>query len=346
MRSFNGEQNKDTRDITWNMIQSSTLAIRTRSTMQLPGPTLYDMTIILAAVAEELKTGYPFLSFFTLKVNKEEHMSHRIAISGSTIMSDTPKLQELFIEESEHIEIGEFENEEAFQTFLKLQQKSDKTFGLHSPLFRNESKYDLLEEFQYKTEQAWVQFEKEVKRLSACGAEYILVHFPYFQDEVSEPNALIEEGLKRLSVLQEKYSLPIVCEPKLGLWKSPKGIQYLNNFPLLLWEKYGVKLCIDIGDYVLAAGENALAMIQKWKDHIKVVHLHNIEFLGEKYIWIPIHPSHENDGIHYPVKDLLRFLAGCHDLYWVLEHTPHSNPSQTFILEGIEWLRNDILSGS
>ncbi|GGB67149.1 sugar phosphate isomerase/epimerase [Fictibacillus barbaricus] len=272
-------------------------------------------------------------------------MSHQIAISGSTIMSDTTKLHNLFIGEVTHIEIGEFESEETFQIFLKLQQSSNKTFGVHSPLFRNQSKYDLLVEFQYKPEEAWVQFESEMKRLAEYEAQYILVHFPYFQDETENPIELIEAGLQRLSALQVEYNLPIVCEPKLGLWKSPKGIQYLHDFPLSLWEKYGLKLCIDIGDYILAAGEHALGMIHKWKDHIKVVHLHNIEFIGDKYIWIPIHPSHENDGSHYPIKDILSDLSTCQDLYWVLEHTPHSNPSQKFVKEGINWLRNDILKG-
>jgi sugar phosphate isomerase/epimerase len=273
-------------------------------------------------------------------------MSHRIAISGSTIMSDADLFHTLFIDEASHIEIGEFENEDAFTYFLSLIKSSTKSFGLHSPLLRHDSKYDLIEYVEFEPEKAWMQFENEVKRMAEAGAEYILVHFPYFKDEASNPIPLIGEGLQKLAHLQTKYKLPIVCEPKLGWWKSPNGIKYLHEFPITLWEKYGLNLCIDVGDYILAAGKlsvNPLELIQKWQDHIKVVHLHNIEFLEDKYIWVPIHPSHENDGVHYPINKILSFLADCKEIYWVLEHTPHSNPTKEFVKEGIQWLKENIL---
>jgi sugar phosphate isomerase/epimerase len=253
-------------------------------------------------------------------------------------------LSELFIKEVSHVEIGEFENEEAYQLFLQLHKNSGKSFGLHSPLLRNDSKYDLIENVFSDTEKAWIQFENEMKLIADAGGAYILVHFPYFKDKSHNPILQIEKGLQRLSDLQTKYKLPIICEPKLGLWKSTKGIEYLSQFPLTIWEKYGLKLCIDIGDYLMALGNSSsLDMIEKWRDHIKVVHLHNIEFIEDKYIWVPIHPSHEKDGVHYPIKEIVSSLAECRDLYWVLEHTPHSNPQKEFILEGIQWLKQDIL---
>ncbi|ANX10692.1 hypothetical protein ABE41_001525 [Fictibacillus arsenicus] len=273
-------------------------------------------------------------------------MTHKIAISGSTIMSDTSLFHELFIDETSHIEIGEFENEDAYQHFLGKIKSSNKSFSLHSPLFRKDSKYDLIEFVQFEPDKAWIQFENEVMRMAQAGAAYILVHFPYFQDESKDPNTLIEEGLQRLSLLQTKYNLPIVCEPKLGMWKSTKGIEYLHNFPVSVWKKYGLKLCIDIGDYLLAAAElsvNPPELIQKWQEHIKVVHLHNIEFIEGKYIWIPIHPSHEEDDVYFPVKEILSFIAKRNNIYWVLEHTPHSRPKKDFVKEGIQWLKKDIL---
>ncbi|RZT16534.1 TIM barrel protein [Fictibacillus sp. BK138] len=273
-------------------------------------------------------------------------MPHKIAISGSTIMSDISLLHDLFIDETSHIEIGEFENEDAYQSFLGMIRNSNKSFGLHSPLFRNDSKYDLIEYVQYEPEESWVQFENEVKRMAEAGAAYILVHFPYFQDESKHPEKLIEEGLHRLSLLQTKYNLPIVCEPKLGMWKSARGIEYLHKFPVSVWKKYGLKLCMDIGDYLLASAKlsmDPLELIQKWQEYIKVVHLHNIEFIEGKYIWIPIHPSHENDDVHFAVKEILSFIAKQSNIYWVLEHTPHSCPKKEFVMEGIQWLKEDIL---
>lgn len=96
-----------------------------------------------------------------------------------------------------HIEIGEFPSEDSFNYFIELTNKENKTFGLHSPLYRNQSKYDLLEKVNYEPEQAWRQFESEVNYMSKLGAAYILVHFPYFKEEKDIDSAeIIESGLK------------------------------------------------------------------------------------------------------------------------------------------------------
>ncbi|AVQ98402.1 hypothetical protein OBCHQ24_05045 [Oceanobacillus iheyensis] len=271
---------------------------------------------------------------------------HRIGLSGSVIMSDPEKFPLLFSKKDiSHIEIGEFPSEESFNDFLELVRKKNVTFGLHSPLYRNQSKYDLLEKVQYEPEQAWEQFEVEVNYMSQVGAEYILVHFPYFKEEQDiDTSAVIEDGIKRLVLLQEKYSTPIVCEPKLGLNKSTFGIRALDNFPIEVWDKYGIKLCIDIGDYLLATGDKVMDYIEKWKSHIKVVHLHNVEFHNNKYIWVPVHPSHEKDKTHFNVENLINKLSSSSNVFFVFEHTPHSNPTEAFVNEGISWVKEIIES--
>ena len=91
-------------------------------------------------------------------------MANQIGISGSTILTDSEKFELLFSKEHvEHIEIGEFPNKESFYTFLEQLHNNNLSFGLHSPLYRNESKYDLLEKVQYEPKEAWKQFESEVK---------------------------------------------------------------------------------------------------------------------------------------------------------------------------------------
>ncbi|WP_047985831.1 TIM barrel protein [Ornithinibacillus californiensis] len=266
-------------------------------------------------------------------------MPNYVGLSGSVILSAPDKFHLLFKKNVEHIEIGEFPSKESFDAFLKLLKTSDKSFGLHSPLFRNQSKYDLLEKVQYEPDQAWEQFEKEVEHMSRLGAEYILVHFPYFKGEKKiETNDMIESGLRKLQVLQEKYSIPIVCEPKLGQHMSTFGIESLDQFPVEVWDKYGINLCIDIGDYLLATKDRALDYMVKWKKYIKVVHLHNVEFQGDKYIWIPVHPSHESDGMHFNVEEIIKELASNTGIYFVFEHTPHSNPTEQFVDEGIKWV--------
>jgi sugar phosphate isomerase/epimerase len=268
-------------------------------------------------------------------------LGHRFGISGSTIMTDPDLLEDLFWGDIEHVEIGEFPDEESFLAFLTLKNEKGVSFGVHSPILRSGSKYDLIEKVQYDPEEAWHMFEQEVSRLAELGAEYVLVHFPYFKDEVSgDPMKLIEDGLKRLSRLQSQYNIPIVCEPKLGMWRSKAGINYLHQFPIEVWTKYGLHLCIDIGDYAIATGENILEYIGKWKDYIKVVHLHNVEFVDDKYLWIPIHPSFEKDGSHFKIKQVVQRLSESKDVYFVLEHTPHLNPGQVFVEEGADWLKS------
>ncbi|OZU87653.1 hypothetical protein CIL03_15635 [Virgibacillus indicus] len=267
-------------------------------------------------------------------------MVHYIGLSGSTIMTDPDKFPLLFNKDVEHIEIGEFSSRESFNNFLELLNESKRSFGLHSPLYRNQSKYDLLEKVQYTPEQAWRQFESEVEYMARIGAEYVLVHFPYFKEEVeADTIEIIENGLRKLHLLQEKYSISIVCEPKLGLNLSPFGIKALNNFPIEIWDKYGINLCIDIGDYLIGTRNNVLDYIEKWKKYIKVVHLHNVEFHNNKYIWIPVHPSHESDNLHYSVSDIISELAANSGVFFVFEHTPHANPTEEFVNEGINWIK-------
>lgn len=255
-------------------------------------------------------------------------------------MSEESKLNQLFQYQLSHVEIGEFLNEDAFQQFLHLQQKNSVSFGLHAPLYRSGSKYDLVEEVHYPPDQAWDLFEQDIRKMSGCGAEYVLVHFPYFKSAmVDDPFTKIEEGLERLSKLQQKYNMMIICEPKLGYERSSIGVDLLHKFPIEVWEKYNLKLCIDIGDYLIGAQEKAISYIKKWQRFIKVVHLHNVEYQDEKYIWVPIHPSHENNGFHFNVKELILELAKSKAVIFVLEHTPHSNPSTEFVQEGISWVK-------
>ncbi|WP_429848138.1 sugar phosphate isomerase/epimerase family protein [Brevibacillus panacihumi] len=270
---------------------------------------------------------------------------HRFGVSGSTILTSPEQFGELFWDDIDVIEIGEFPNESAFRAFLDLCKEKQMPFGVHSPLLRNGSKYDLIEKVSFEPIAARKNLEREAALLSRLGAEYILVHFPYFKGETTENvNEKIENGLKDLSRIQKEYGIPIVCEPKLGMGRSAKGIQYLDSFPIKKWEKYNLKLCIDIGDYLIATGDEIVTYLEKWKDHIKVVHLHNVAYEGDRYIWIPVHPSHEDKGKQYKIAHILSFLSKCKEINFIFEHTPHTNPSKEFVLQGYLWTRNIVRS--
>lgn len=267
-------------------------------------------------------------------------MSHKLGVSGSTIYSNADKYLELFWQGIDHIEIGEFDDEKALDKFLELYKEREVSFGIHSPILRTGSKYDLLEKVKYDSAYAWKQLELEAGKMSALGAKYILVHFPYFKEETSEnANELIESGLNRLRYIQDKYGIEIICEPKLGLNRSAAGINYLDKFPKDIWSKYNIKLCIDIGDYIIATKEDILDYLSKWSEFVKVVHLHNIEYEGDEYTWIPVHPTQENNGQH-KVEDIIKFLANSKDVTFIFEHTPETNPREKFVFEGYQWVKS------
>lgn len=110
-----------------------------------------------------------------------------------------------------------------------------------------------------------------------------------------------------------------------------------EKFPLLFNREHVEH--IEIGDYLLATGEETISYIKKWAKYIKVVHLHNVEFQHNKYIWVPVHSSHELDETHFKVENIISKLAKENEVFFVFEHTPHSNPKETFVKEGIQWVK-------
>jgi hypothetical protein len=96
---------------------------------------------------------------------------------------------------------------------------------------------------------------------------------------------------------------------------------------------------------MMAAGECLFDYLDKWKKLIRIVHLHNVELKADnKYWWVPVHPSHESDGLHYPIEGLLRYLVEEASVTFVFEHTPHGGESQSYIEEGYDWVRRVVNS--
>lgn len=268
-------------------------------------------------------------------------MNHRLGLSGSTILSDTHQFSFLFERGLDHVEIGEFPDETSYETFKEMAEDHQlNSFGIHSPLLRGRSKYDLIERVAVDPEEARHSFEREVARLAEERASYVLVHFPYFAGTSTSPFQKIEEGLKFLHRLKETYALPIVCEPKLGRNRSGKGIDYLRQFPVELWERYGLDICVDLGDYRMAAAEDWRSYVEPLLPFTSVVHLHNVSYVEDKYYWIPIHPDKGRWNGAYDMEPMLQMLGEGREKYFIFEHTPHMNPTSEEVDEGIRWVRD------
>lgn len=87
----------------------------------------------------------------------------KIGISASAVLSKTERLEELFRPDIDHIEIGLFEDRVVADRFASRSRRRGKRFGIHSPLIRGGSKYDLLEKVEMSTELAWEQIEAEAR---------------------------------------------------------------------------------------------------------------------------------------------------------------------------------------
>lgn len=265
----------------------------------------------------------------------------RVGVSGSTVLSESERIDELFWDGIDHIEVGELSAATDLETLLTRARQQSIGVGFHSPLFKGGSKYDLLTQVQHSPAQAWRQLEEELGIAQDNQVEYVLVHFPYFPLASADcPIPRMEAGLNRLRSLQASYGTKVLCEPKLGIGRNPGGIDILKCYPVERWREFGILMCWDMGDYLLASKtlEECLVELRRWRDVIDVFHVHNVKVTSEKYYWVPVHPSHEESEDFFTIKPLLTEMKEM-DALLVWEHTPHFTPDHSFVLEGFQWAR-------
>ncbi len=265
----------------------------------------------------------------------------RFGVSGSTILSDPDRVDELFWDGIDHVEVGALSSPAALDNVLARARQGSISVGFHSPLFRGGSKYDLLMHVEGTPELAWQQLEEELSIAQKNQSEYLLVHFPYFSlASEQDPIPQIEAGLSRLRALQDRFETKVLCEPKLGLRRDLGGIGILQAYPVSKWCDFGLSMCWDMGDYLLASNtlEECRSELHRWSEVIDVIHVHNVKVTAEQHYWIAIHPSHESGEEYFTVKPLLLDAAAM-DILLVWEHTPHFTPDHSFALAGFQWAK-------
>jgi sugar phosphate isomerase/epimerase len=271
----------------------------------------------------------------------------RLGVSGSTILSESDRIHELAWQGTDHIEAGELRSPADLEALLSLCRGHGRSLGFHSPLYRGGSKYDLISAVEQSPEVAWQQLEDELRIAQDNDVEYVLVHFPYFQTaSVPNPVSQIEAGLERISLLQDRYATKVLCEPKLGDNRDPGSIAILSGYSPARWREFGVSMCWDMGDNLLAATSTraCVEQLHRWRTEIDIIHVHNVKVTDEKYYWIPIHPSFEEQTEHFTLEPLL-VAARDMDATLVWEHTPHFEDSREFVMAGVEWARGILGQG-
>ena len=125
-----------------------------------------------------------------------------IGLSASAVFSQTDRPAELFRPDVDHIEVGMFEDRDIADQFVRDSRIRGKTVGIHSPLVRGGSKYDLLGQVDVPIEDAWLQIENELAWCRSAGTSYLLVHFPFVMATGTLDLTRVTDDLGRLSRLQ------------------------------------------------------------------------------------------------------------------------------------------------
>lgn len=262
-------------------------------------------------------------------------MAFILAVSGSTILSESSRLSELFTWGCSAIEIGSFADEQAYSYVLQECRKRDMQLAIHSPFYRDGNRYGLLQD----EASAWTELERDLAVAQQDDLAYVLIHFPYFGAPVQcGALASIRISAERIVSLSQKYGIPVLIEPKLGPGYDYSALKLLQSLPLAELKAWGLAFCMDVGDIYIASQLSDmpyLDIVSHLAPLTHAVHLHDVVVREDGYFWTPVTGR---DSV--PIAETLAVLRSEErDIYLVLEHTPHLVESREQVERGIAWLR-------
>lgn len=262
-------------------------------------------------------------------------MAFVFSVSGSTVLSESDRLKELYEWHPQAIEIGDLKVRGDFDAVLYNCRRLGIRLGIHSPLFSVDDRYGLLR----GDTKAWDELQRNLDTAQSEGIAYVLVHFPYVWDQAGNNLGIerIRAMIPRIKRLERAYGVPVVCEPKLGPRRDPAALVLLwaiSRQELMQWD---LSFCLDVGDIYLASKslrssyEDMVSHLAPW---CLVVHLHNVWVGGTRYYWTPV-----EEGGNVPILRTLEILDGAgSDIFAVIEHTPHRAVDNDQVARGINWL--------
>lgn len=265
----------------------------------------------------------------------------RLFVSASTTLSDPSRWGDLLWPGIDGIEVG-FLAPGDLAAVAALVSQHGLEWGVHSPLYRGGHSNDLLGPDGLLPEPT-TQLRREIETVAPLGARYLLVHFPRFAGDEGSPLA-VEAGLQGLLGIQADTGMPLILEPKLGIQRHPGGIDLL--YRLGTDALASARLCLDLGDWWLAAKELGIpfeTLIEPFLPLAASFHVHHVYEVDERYVWTPVHPSTDT---HFGFMPVLRAAVNQNPgVMIVIEHTPHLVPSESYVREGVEWLKGALASG-
>ena len=146
------------------------------------------------------------------------------------------------------------------------------------------------------------------------------------------------QGIRRLEQIQRRTGTRIVCEPKLGEQRDPAGIGWLQTAPIRIFSSAGIGICWDVGDHLLAgSAADYFAQLNRWRNSIEVVHLHNVRFEATKYRWTPPHPSRSQVNSGFDMRRVIKSLPKKATI--VAEYTPQRVATEAAIETSFSYLK-------
>ena len=140
-------------------------------------------------------------------------MAFIFSISGSTVLSESQRLKEMYRWHPQAIEIGDIKAPGDFDSVVHNCRRLGIRLGIHSPLYAVDDRYGLLR----GERRAWDELQRNLEFARAEGLSYVLVHFPYVWDQ-SGNNLGVDQVRETIPRIKRRACLrdSVVCEPKLG----------------------------------------------------------------------------------------------------------------------------------
>lgn len=271
------------------------------------------------------------------------------AVSTSFIRADISRLRELVdLGGFRQLEIG-FYDKETLPAVMDFARGQGLSYGFHDPLPRLPS-----DDYPYLTdpdeEKRWRTLDSMYRTMQTAtehGAMYVIGHIP---SVISDPRPgltearireLAHNSANQLAVWSRETGIPFVLEnvgPNPYFSRVEAFVEVMEAHPDL-------RFCLDIGHLHLMSiytGLDSLEFATKLAPHTWIIHVYNATpEMYRKYHHVPAHPSQRPDDGWADIAAILKCVLGDarRSLIIVFEYSPQYPADETFMKEGIEWVK-------